>query len=148
MSKQKREKKPSYAEFAKFVCKFLGIPVPRIMRVDRISISDTCLAAYDWKNDVLFYKNIDSVETYFYIAHELRHKWQFEYHLDWFNNYKSSNELDTMAYNMQTVELDANGFAVIAYADLLGLKPTFDGVDKNITKAIYEKANEIAKGMG
>lgn len=48
---------------------------------------------------------------------------------------------------MQWAELDANGFAVIAYTDLLGLKPTFDGVDDTIVNAIFDMADKIAEEM-
>lgn len=136
--------KLSVIQYIKIICNALQIDMPKINKVQSLSTS-TMMAAYDGKNDILFYKNIDSVEVYFYIAHELRHKWQFKYHPEWFEDYKPSTESDVLSYNLQKVELDANGFAIIAYSNLLGLKPTFDGVDEIITKAIYNRADEIVK---
>ena len=81
------------------------------------------------------------------ICSTLEIKWQFKYHPDWFENYNPSKNLSVIEYNMQQVELDANGFAVIAYADLLGLKPTFDGADKRIVNAIFDMADKIAEEM-
>lgn len=138
--------KISVIQFIKIICYTLEISVPKICKVQRLS-APTTLAEYDKEKDILFYVDLGDLDIYFTIAHELRHKWQFKYHPDWFEKYNSSKYLSVIEYNMQQVELDANGFAVIAYTDLLGLKPTFDGVDEIIVNAIYDMADKIAEEM-
>ena len=142
----KSNEKLSIIQFIKIICNTLEIGIPKIYKVQRLS-TPTTLAEYDKGKDILFYKDTRTVEIFFSIAHELRHKWQLKYHPDWFEKYNSSKYLSVIEYNMQQVELDANGFAVIAYTDLLGLKPTFDGVDKIIVNAIFDMADKIAKEM-
>lgn len=138
--------KLSVIQFVKIICGTLEIGVPKIYKVQRLS-TPTTLAEYDKENDILFYKDLGNLDIYFTIAHELRHKWQLKYHSDWFADYKPSKDLSHLEYNMQQVELDANGFAVIAYVDLLGLKPTFDGVDDTVVNAIFDMADKIAEEM-
>lgn len=138
--------KLSVIQFIKIICNTLEISIPKIYKVQRLS-TPTTLAEYDKGKDILFYKDTGTVEIFFSIAHELRHKWQLKYHPDWFTDYMPSKDLNLLEYNMQQVELDANGFAVIAYADLLGLKPTFDGADKRIVNAIFDMADKIAEEM-
>lgn len=138
--------KLSVIQFIKIICNTLEISIPKIYKVQRLS-TPTTLAEYDKEKDILFYVDLGNLDIYFTIAHELRHKWQFKYHLDWFDNYNPSKKISLIEYNMQRVELDANGFAVVACADLLGLEPTFDGVDKIIVNAIYDMADKIAEEM-
>jgi hypothetical protein len=142
----KSNRRLSVIQFVKIICSTLEISIPKIYKVQRLS-TPTTLAEYDKENDILFYVDLGDLDIYFNIAHELRHKWQFKYHPDWFENYNPSKNLSVIEYNMQQVELDANGFAIIAYADLLGLKPTFDGVDDTVVNAIFDMADKIAEEM-
>ena len=142
----KSNRRLSVIQFIKIICSTLEISIPKIYKVQRLS-TPTTLAEYDKENDILFYVDLGDLDIYFTIAHELRHKWQFKYHPNWFENYIHQKNLSVIEYNMQWAELDTNGFAVITYTDLLGLKPTFDGVDDTVVNAIYDMADKIAEEM-
>lgn len=82
----------------------------------------TMMAYYDRSNDTIFVNTnyfISKDLIRFAIAHEMRHRWQYEHdEEEWFNTYKSRNKLNLKQYNEQIAEMDANAFALAAMDSL------------------------------
>lgn len=134
----------------KFICKvcsILEISIPKIQKIKELS-TPTMMAAYDYRTDTLYYKKTNEtmyVDLFFFVSHELRHKWQYINKPDIFKNYKLSNELNLHDYNMQLPEIDANGFATLIMEEAFGISPTFDALDDKVVDRIYARADALAE---
>lgn len=125
------------------VCEILKIKEPEVS-VDPF-LPGTTLACY--RNGKIYIKKIShDPDTYFSIAHELRHAWQMEN--GWsFTNYKTSGQLSVEEYNSQPVEIDAHAFSVVILTDLFGLEPQFYDFPMELKAKIMMRAGEIAKEL-
>lgn len=134
-----------YIEFIEDICDFLDVDVPLISFDTSDFPSDTTQAQYEAIGGTLYVneKYIGTIDLYFIIAHELRHKWQFEKHREtYFKDYNNSRK-SIESYNMQKAELDANAFAQIVLADYFQLEPQFNGLSENVKSAIKKRVIEI-----
>lgn len=125
------------------VCSILEISIPKLQKVKELS-TPTMMAAYECKSDTLYYKEANEtiyIDLLFFMAHELRHKWQYVNRPEMLENYKSTNELSLHDYNMQLAEIDANGFATLIMEEAFGVSPTFDALDDEVVDVIYSHAD-------
>jgi hypothetical protein len=77
------------------------------------------------------------------ICHELRHLWQIKNRPDMFDAYIQSDATDIKTYNLQSAEVDANAYSVVAIAFCYNIRPTFDSLGIEVCEAIEKRANEI-----
>lgn len=130
--------------FVKIICDDLRIKKPKIT-IEKIQ--GTTLAKYIPKNNtVAIKKDYDNkYDLCFSIAHELRHKWQIDYKVYNFNDYKNSKEsLSIKEYNLQGVEIDANAYAYLIMIGVFDIEPLFNGLDDDVKHQIKKRAKEIA----
>ena len=120
--------------------------------------STTTMSAYQRDKDILiinpnymFSKDL----IFFSVAHELRHRWQNEHYGEKaFKDYKNRISLDLDKYNEQSVEIDANAFALAIMDSLyngwdIRIKIKCNGADvrKNVlqTNGVSERYDELIK---
>lgn len=133
--------------FIKETCKILGIEPPKMLFDMSAAATDTTLAlcSSDGK-EIRIRKENPTIDTYFAVAHELRHVWQIRTAPDiWLKDYKTRDELDFEAYNLQPAEIDANAFATIAILNVFRRRPLFHGYPDYIRAKIYDRAREISQ---
>lgn len=133
--------------FVKELCNILRIKKIKIVAANEPFKTKTQIAETDLKKDIIYLseKSIINHDTLFAVAHEIRHIWQFK-NSYWHNiieHHIHNDTLNTRDYNLQPEEIDANAFGTIVMIDLFGVKPLFKGLDKDIVKLIYERADEI-----
>ena len=132
-----------YPEFVETISEFLRIPTPTISS-DTSGFSKTQIAEADIANNKIRIKTCaDERDTYFAIAHELRHFWQSRHGFD-FDSHESNKSVSANRYNSQEEEIDANAFGVIVMSEF-GVRPLFTNLDEPNKKLIYDRADEIAK---
>lgn len=125
----------------------LEVPVPRIEEVDELN-TKTQAGAMDIDNNVLYLrKSASQPDKMFAIAHELRHVWQDAHDACGLSEHIAAGTVDTITYNRQPSEIDANAFGVIVMSDVARLKPMFDGFDEETKRMIFARADEIAQEM-
>lgn len=133
-----------YKKFISNICNILKISVPTISYDTSNFTSDTMIAQVNLTGDILFIKSFPepNPDSFFAIAHELRHVWQLNYKKEkFFSDYKPSNFCSSLKeYNLQPAELDANAFAGLVMIYFFNLGPLFEGMDQD-TK------DEISKHM-
>lgn len=134
-------------EFITMICEELNINIPKVSYDTSVFATNTTLAMIDVKNHILYLSNVESLDKYFAIAHELRHAWQFKYHKNWFKDYKQSNQLSITNYNKQIVEIDANAYAMLIMEDIFNISPIFNGFPRHIIELIENRADEICCEM-
>lgn len=84
-------------------------------------------------------------EVVFRIAHEMRHKWQWENEKElYFSGYEELGEINIKKYGNQKAEIDANAFAMIISAKLLGNIPVFKEYPYEERKQIFDRAQELS----
>lgn len=130
----------------------LGIKNIKIEFANKIPLeSQTALACSDFFNKKIILKcsdkDIISPILIFSLCHEFRHFYQFKYNPTNFKlqmkTYKESKNLSFDEYNLQPLELDANGFAVSYMILRFGIQPSFKKLSEKVNKQIYQKADEI-----
>ena len=134
-------------KYIKIICRDLKIKCPKVEIKKSNIITDTTLAAYQPSNDMIVIKKEyeNKYDLFFSIAHELRHKYQIENNLFDFEKYKQRENIDLKEYNTQEEEIDANSYAYIVMISAFGVKPLFNGLDKDTIKMIEERAKEIVE---
>ena len=134
-------------EFINELCELLNIESVKVVYNDDLFVTSTQLALFNSQDNTIFLSNKSlTVDTFFSIAHELRHKWQIiNDENKYFTNYKSSIEVDVDTYNLQIAELDANAFAAIIMSDFFQLKPQFKGLKESTKTKIFNHIDVIIK---
>ena len=136
-------KNSKFIDYINIVCDMLDIENPVVHWKDTLH-TPTQKAEYQPDTDALLIAEQDGeLDTLFAVTHELRHKWQFENRKDMFDNYKNSAELSITEYNLQSAEVDANAYAVYAMSGIIGIRPTFDDLGKEVVRAIEKRVAEI-----
>ena len=127
------------------ICEALNITVPEVRWCDsKILHTPTQKAEYQPQADVLLITKQDNdLDVLLAITHELRHKWQFTYHKDMFDEYRNSKDLSIKEYNLQAAEVDANAYTVVALGYLIHIRPTFDFIGEEVADAIESRAKDI-----
>lgn len=132
-------------EFVKDICEELNIDVPEISYDTSKFATETMMALCD--GNTIYIKPCDkpTPDMLFSIAHELRHMWQIktDNHL-YFDNYKTSKEVDIETYNLQLAEIDANAYATVVMVDYFGLKPLYNGMSDKVISAIQEHIKKFS----
>lgn len=83
-------------------------------------------------------------EVVFRLAHEMRHKWQWENERElYFSDYEELGETSIENYGKQKAEIDANAFAMIISAKLLDDIPVFKEYPYDEKKQIFDRAQEL-----
>ncbi len=128
-------------QFARQVCSLLKIKLPTFRRNASFD-SPTQLAAMDVRNNVLYLgKCSDPRDMFYAIAHELRHRWQYQNHWD-MSSHADSSELSVDDYNLQPEEIDAHAFAVVVMRSL-GCEPLLNGLSDDVKTMIHARADKI-----
>lgn len=131
-------------EFINIVCEDLEIEIPEISYNETVFNTETQLALFNGSEIILRKSYANMLDAYFAIAHELRHAWQIETDEQYYlGNYFENSADNIVAYNLQIAEIDANAYAYVVMSDLFGVKPLFNGMDKNVIQAIESRANSI-----
>lgn len=80
----------------------------------------------------------------FYIAHELRHLWQFNYGA-FSGDYKDSRHCSSVEeYNLQPEEVDANAFGTLIIAAMYDKTLEWEQIlGEKVTNAIYKQIKKI-----
>lgn len=133
-------------EFINDVCEDLDISAPKIVEATIDFPTVTTIAAYDDTTDSIYLRHADenSPDTYFAIAHELRHKWQFlEDEEFYFGNYCTSKELGIELYNKQVAELEANAYATAIMIDFFEVYPQFSNLPADYKEVVYKMAEAL-----
>lgn len=135
-----------YEEYINMICGILQIEKP-VIKVDKsVFENSTAMAYFDYKNNVLFFPSplVPSFDTFFAIAHELRHSWQVKTKYDhYFSNYKTRNKLSNKEYNLQPAEIDANAFAKLVVFATFEAEPLFKGLDEDVKSKIQSRYEEL-----
>ena len=88
---------------------------------------------------------VQDPDTYFSIAHELRHIWQMRTDDDYyFADYKPVNLCSSIEqYNLQPTELDANAFSGLIVYEFFGLQPLFNKVPEIVKMRIFSEMEHL-----
>lgn len=117
--------------------------VPEVSYNTSHFITDTMLAYTDRKTIYVKCDKRPTYDTFFSVAHELRHLWQIKTNKEYFfGNYKERNVLDVEAFNMQIAEIDAHAFSEVIMRVYFGVKPLHNGVSENVKLRIQEYIKE------
>ena len=130
-------------DFIDDVCDILNISAPVISFDASHFQTDTMMAQIDSSGNTMYLKKFDkpNPDQFFFIAHELRHRWQIQTDKEWyFSDYKT-RELcaSTEEYNLQFAEIDAHAFAGIVIKEFFHLKPLFQGLSDSVKSKIYKR---------
>ena len=135
--------------FVSDMAKILKIDMPKVEYDTRHFETDTMLAqAYIGKHGetIIYLKQTDSItlDTYFSIAHEMRHIWQVKYDYElYMRHYKGRDKLSLEDYNNQLAEVDANAFATVVMEDLFDVSPLYKGMSEKTIELIEARADYI-----
>lgn len=133
-------------KYIKLICEILSIKEPPIQVDASVFENSTALAYFDTENKILLVPNSPkpSFDTFFALAHELRHAWQIKTnYLLYFSNYKTRKELSVKEYNSQLAEIDANAFAHMIVTSFFGVEPLYKGLDDEVKGKIKSRTNEL-----
>lgn len=94
------------------------------------------------------WNQIDMVDTYITLAHEMRHVWQhWRFERAYFENYRILDEnISLKSYCLQEPEVDANAYAYRVLLDIFGIdiiKAGYFTADTDVMKAVQARANII-----
>lgn len=128
-------------KFAREVSKDLKIKYPKVEFVKELR-TPTQIAEYN--GTLRLKKDVSRLDTYFAIAHELRHAWQIANGID-LSDYETVGTLSVKEYNLQEAEIDANAYAYWIMVNWFGVKPLFNGMDKEVVEKIEEAYKKIQK---
>ena len=129
------------------VAKLLDVEIPQIEQGEG---SEYETSEYQPETDIIILvEELASQESYVTLAHEFRHKWQWEKNRDvYFTDYKQREEIVPEKYEMQLAEIDANAFAMLVCFKLLGGGPTFPNQTECVRKLIFKRAAELSEEYG
>ena len=100
------------------------------------------------QTDELIYTK-HGMDGLFQLAHELRHKWQWEKHQEeYFADYQELDAIDLNAYGKQIAEVDANAFALIMAMKYLDSILSFPGRSRKEKRRVYDRAKILSKEYG
>lgn len=127
--------------FIKKVCDMLEIDIPTV-EIDLLG-GHECAEYFPKEDKIIIIK--DGKDAFFEIAHELRHKWQWEKKYDeYMSDYVEMESVDLKNYGKQKAEIDANGFAMIVVPSFIDDIPTFKGYPMSERTEIFKKAKELS----
>ena len=132
-------------EFIKAICLDLFIPEPSIVYVDRFEQSKTMRMAVDYDSRyIMIRKDVKiDLDSYFDLAHELRHIYQMETGDFSKDDYILRENTDLATYNQQPLEVDAHAYAAIMMIKLFHVKPLWQGFDPDTIMLIEERIKEL-----
>lgn len=134
-------------EFITDVCELLEIKVPKISYDSIHFVTKTTLAQCEPVTNTIYLNKVDkpNPDYVFYIAHELRHIYQYQTDKEFYlSGYKPSNKCSSVEeYNLQIAEVDANAFASIVMTDFFSIKPQWNGLSNKVINEINKRINII-----
>lgn len=132
-------------EFAKNIATFLGIKIPKL-ECDENAELDMTSEYIPYEDKIVLREVLGSTESYFTIAHELRHKWQFEKEYEiYFEEYKEIENINGKEYREQKAEIDADAFGMVMLIKYFGGTVCFDGYSRKEKKERIKRAKELAE---
>lgn len=141
-------------KFIKEICELLNISKPELIESTDALPTEAVMAAYRIGADenILYLKPTEkpTPDLMFCIAHELRHKWQYEKKKAvFFKGYRPITECeDVEEYNNQLAELDAHAFAAIVMVNYFGLEPQFSSLSDKTKQQIKRRVKDIVDNWG
>jgi hypothetical protein len=133
-------------KFTEEICDILNIDPPALHFDGSVFLTSSQSAALTESGLYLPDRPTKSPDLFFAIAHELRHAWQLQTDKKkYFGNYKRPGSVDTVTYNLQPAEIDANAFAAIAMIDFFGLSPQWENMPETVIQAINKRIKEIVE---
>ena len=130
-------------DYLQCLCRVLQVDLPTL-KTDDVLLTPTMIAYLDPGTNVLHVKrNVsDQRDTFFAVAHELRHAWQAKYAPDLYltDYHPVTSSGDRVAYNLQPAEIDANAFASVIMTKLFRARPLFDGMPDEVITAIEKRS--------
>ena len=134
-------------EFITDVCELLEIEVPKISYDTSHFPTKTTLAQCEPSVNIIYLNKTDkpNPDYIFYIAHELRHIYQYQTDEKFYLSvYQPSNKCSSVEeYNLQVAEVDANAFASIIMVEYFSMKPQWNGLSDKVISAIDNRINII-----
>ena len=134
-------------EFITDVCELLKIEIPKISYDTSHFPTKTTLAQCEPTANIIYLTKIDKLnpDYVFFIAHELRHIYQYQTDEEFYlSGYKSSNKCSSVEeYNLQIAEVDANAFASIIMVEYFSMKPQWNELSDKVINAIDNRINII-----
>lgn len=132
-----------------------ALEISRVLNVNKPTVeldSDYEWGSSDYRpydDKVIIVEDKNSIEAFFSIAHEIRHKWQIVNDCDYyFKDYKQKDCISKEEYGMQKAEIDANAFAMIAMCIYFENLPIFKNCKDDERKKIFDRAQEISNEYG
>lgn len=130
------------SNFIADVCFVLGIDVPKVTHNFLDICTDT--RKEQFTGDVFFVPATDEPDSefLFYVAHNLRVRWQFLTNPDYFD-LKSAEEIGIDNYDNQPAEVDAAAFASLYMINYFQLMSKYSSVSSHTRVLIFKRMEEI-----
>ena len=130
------------SNFITDVCFVLGIDIPKITHDFSCICTDT--RKEQFTGDVFFVPATDEPDSefLFYVAHNLRVRWQFLTNPDYFD-FKSAEEIGIDNYDNQPAEVDAAAFASLYMIGYFQLMTKFLSVSSQTRELVLKRMEEI-----
>ena len=130
------------SNFIADVCFVLGIDVPKVTHNFLDICTDT--RKEQFTGDVFFVPATDEPDSefLFYVAHNLRVRWQFLTNPDYFD-FKSAEEIGIDNYDNQPAEVDAAAFASLYMINYFQLMSKYSSVSSHTRVLIFKRMEEI-----
>ena len=130
------------SNFIADVCFVLGIDVPKVTHNFLDICTDT--RKEQFTGDVFFVPATDEPDSefLFYVAHNLRVRWQFLTNPDYFD-FKSAEEIGIDNYDNQPAEVDAAAFASLYMINYFQLMSKYSSASSHTRVLIFKRMEEI-----
>lgn len=125
------------------ICDLLNIKKPTISYDTSHFCTKTMMAQCELTDNVIYLRKLvePDPDYLFFIAHELRHLWQYQTNEKfYFSKYKQSADcISIEEYNQQIAEVDAHAFAAIIMIEFFDLKPQWNGLSCKVISIINDR---------
>lgn len=128
--------------FIKDVCFVLGIDVPKVTHNFLDICTDTRKEQFTGENFFVPATDEPDSEFLFYVAHNLRVRWQFLTNPDYFD-FQSVEEIGIDNYDNQLAEVDAAAFASLYMIGYFQLMTKFLSVSSQTRELVLKRMEEI-----
>ena len=130
------------SNFIADICFVLGIDVPKVTHNFLEICTDTRKEQFTGEKFFIPATDEPDSEFLFYVAHNLRVRWQFLTNPDYFN-FQSVEEIGIDNYDNQPAEVDAVAFALLYMIGYFQLMDDFTSVSCQTRELILKRMEEI-----
>lgn len=132
------------SNFITDVCFVLGIDVPKVTNDFLETCTDTRKEQFTGEKFFIPATDEPDSEFLFYVAHNLRVRWQFLTNPDYFD-FQSVEEIGIDNYDNQPAEVDAAAFASLYMINYFQLMSKCSSVSSHTRGLIFKRMEEILK---